>query len=176
MSTTHRSIKQTHAQCSQICPHLKNYFHKDVSLREARGPIEYQNGMESLRVVLIYAPADIVIANFSDAMYSLTENVTPARSLDVHFPYVILQRLKIEVSYRVMNTLCHLLVHYVTKGRQYRTRIRLFFEDFLGYPTSRNVIAMIAHDILESIDVDLRAIYRGESIGAAEVMEIMNLN
>ena len=166
---------------SILVPKTERNLHSiKIVIREASGnQIVYKDGIEFLKICLNAAPAADVLANFSDAMDLPHENVTPVRTLDAHFPYVILKGLSPFYPrgdyLEVMNDLHHSIVRYVENGGEYQTSIRIFFEDF-GVSTHRIVIATIIHEILQDYSVDLRAIYRGESIGDTEAMEILNLH
>ena len=180
MDTPFRSIKQTHGPCSQVCPDLNKYFHKEVALIEDNGnPIEYKDGMETLRVCLTSVLAADVAANFADAFYLLPESVTPVRSLEVHFPNVIIGTIVDEIylsgSSELNDEPYHWLVYYVENAGEYRTRIRIYFEECVKarHLHSRIAIARMIHEILRDYSVNLRASYRGESIGTGQVLEIL---
>ena len=190
MDTALRTIKQTNAPCSQLCHDLKRYFCTHFNLLEGRGSlIEHHDGMETLRVYLISARSADVVAHFRDAMYCILgscEYVTPVRALDVHFPPSIIANLISRVfSSDVMDELIFWLVHFVERSGEYRTKIRVCFDESVieGSFASMSMrhfhlllaLARLVHQVLQDYHFDLRVIYRHKSIGAAEVLTILRL-
>ena len=164
IDTNFRLIKQTHAPCSQVCPNLKKYFHKEITLKEANGnPTEYKIGMESLRISMS-APAEDVIAKFSNAMELLYEHVTPVRSLELHFPYE-----------SQPTTFDPRRDHLEMKDDLFHTSIRIYFDDF-NLSKNRIAITTIVHEMLQDYSINVHGIYRGKNIDAAEVMQMLKLH
>ena len=86
-------------------------------MEESGSPIEYSNGMETLRLVLLADQFDQDVASFRDAMYLLPEIQKPVRTLEVDFSYTIIASANLHGNRCApMEDLYSWLVHYVENG------------------------------------------------------------
>ena len=192
---THVRIEQTHAPCSQVCSTLSRCYHT-VQIRvandEVEDPIDYSDGVETLRVLFLSAETEDVVRAFMDAMYMLPEIQTPLRLLYVRFPRICIgcTNLLDGNPCAAIDAIQCWLSHYVEHCGEYHTRIRVFFPE--GVTTYFHTIGMVAptclhiltcpetiarmiNEILQDYSVDICIDYRGHVMGAEEILYFLGL-